>query len=86
MDARLEAWLASLLFSISAGFARNCLTTLAPLVLDLCLTLRQAAFAALLKEMRFFAAIIFIVIALNAFTIPGAPISRFPRAALPGQE
>ncbi len=82
MDARLKL-ACLLLFSISAGFASELLDYLAPLSVLICaLLFARLPFAALLKEMRFFAAIIFIVIALNAFTIPGAPISRFPRAAL----
>lgn len=82
MDARLKL-ACLLLFGLSAGFAREFPDYIVQLTVLICaLLLARLPLPALLKEMRFFAALIFIVIVVNAFTTPGDPVSDFPLAGL----
>jgi len=78
MDGRLKL-LCMLLLSLSASLASEWRHYLVPLALVIAaLIIARLPIAALLKEMKFFAVIILIVLVTNAFTIAGDPIPYFP--------
>ena len=78
MDGRLKL-LGMLLLSLSASLASEWRHYLVPLALVIAaLIIARLPITALLKEMKFFAAIILIVLVTNAFTIAGDPIPYFP--------
>jgi len=78
MDGRLKL-LCMLLLSLSASFASEWQHYLAPLCLiAIALIAARLPVITLLKDMRFFAIIISIVLAANALTIAGDPIPGFP--------
>ncbi|NLW59512.1 MAG: energy-coupling factor transporter transmembrane protein EcfT [Firmicutes bacterium] len=81
MDGRLKLG-SMLLLSVSASLA-GALRHYLVLFCLLCIALRVAKlpWAALLKELKFFALIIWVVLSINATTIPGDPIPNLP---LPG--
>jgi len=77
MDGRLKL-LCMLLLSLSASFAYEWQHYLAPLCLAaIALIAAKLPITALLKDMKFFAAIILIVLVTNAFAIAGDPIPGF---------
>lgn len=78
MDGRLKL-LCMLLMSLSASLATYWWHYLAALILAaVALMISKLPIAALLKDMKFFAVIILIVLVTNAFTIKGDPIPYFP--------
>ncbi|MCH5212575.1 MAG: energy-coupling factor transporter transmembrane protein EcfT [Oscillospiraceae bacterium] len=78
MDGRLKL-LCMLILSVSSGFATDWWDYLVPLALAAAaLIAARLPVIALLKDMRFFAVIILIVMVTNAFTIQGDPIPYFP--------
>ena len=78
MDGRLKLP-GMLLLSLSASLASEWRHYLVPLALVIAaLIIARLPIAALLKEMKFFAVIILIVLVTNAFTIAGDPIPYFP--------
>ena len=78
MDGRLKL-LCMLLLSLSASLASEWWHYLAPLALvAIALIIAKLPIIALLKDMKFFAIIILIVMVTNAFTIAGDPIPYFP--------
>ncbi|MDR0425192.1 MAG: energy-coupling factor transporter transmembrane protein EcfT [Clostridiales Family XIII bacterium] len=82
MDGRLKL-LCVLLLSLAAGFAQEWHHYLAPLGIAVAaIAAARLPVAALLKDMKFFAAIIIIVLVSDAFNIPGDPIPGFPIASV----
>lgn len=82
MDGRLKL-VCMLLFSLSAGFASKLQDYLVPLFVLICaLLIAKQPLTALLKEMKFFGIIIFIVIVVDALNIPGDPILKFSPASI----
>lgn len=78
MDGRLKL-LCMLLMSLSASLATDWWHYLAALALvSVALIISKLPIIALLKDMKFFAIIILIVLVTNAFTIKGDPIPYFP--------
>lgn len=78
MDGRIKL-LCMLLFSLSASLASEWRHFLVPLALALAaLGMAKLPVLALLKDMKFFAVLICIVLVTNAFTIAGDPIPYFP--------
>lgn len=78
MDGRIKL-ACLLLFSLAAGFASEFYDYLVALaVLLYALFLARLPVTALLKELKFFGGLILVVLIINAFTIPGDPIIKFP--------
>ena len=78
MDGRLKL-LCMLLLSVSSSLASRPLHYIIPLCfIVLALSAAKLPVPALLKDMKFFAVFIIIVLASNAFSIPGDPIPGFP--------
>lgn len=78
MDGRIKL-LCMVLLSLSASFAsewQHYLTLLSLVFIALIIT--KLPIIALLKDMKFFAIIILIVLFTNAFNVPGDPIPGFP--------
>lgn len=82
MDGRLKL-LCMLILSLSAGFASEWQHYLVPLcVIMLALFTARLPITSILKDMKFFAFIIIIVIVADAFVIPGDPIPNLPIAGV----
>lgn len=85
MDGRLKL-VCMLLLSLAASFASEAPHYVVPLfVLFFALLVAKLPVTALLKDMKYFGAIILIVMIVNALTTPGDPMPYFPIAGVSAQ-